>query len=96
MTITAANAEAAVAAYKAGKNAYEVGREMSISTSAIYKMLKAAGIKARRHGKLTDEQRAAIVAEYIPHSHTASFKALGAKYGVSSIAIFKIVNAARG
>lgn len=85
-----------IALYEGGKSGIQIAAETGLSVGQAYRHLRKNGIKARPRGKLTPEQRRAIVADYRRHSRDASMGVLAKKYGVSHVAIRKTLLNYRG
>lgn len=69
-------------------NVQTLATKYHLSPTTVLKILHEGGDKPKRQRAIiTDDLKAAILAEYVPYSPTAGRNALAAKYGLSSSAV---------
>lgn len=82
--------------YRAGLALDVIGRRTGIGPSQVAVIVRKAGLKRRQfatnghRGKLDFTKASAIRSQYMMHE--ISMKRLGAIYGVSTVAIWKVLN----
>ena len=73
--------------YESGETVYKIAEELGVSTSSIFKWLKAMGVRGRRH-RLSDEEKERIVVLY---KEGATYRQIEERFGISSGRIAGII-----
>ena len=89
MTFPKATQDEMIQRYQAGESAWSIARRLGTKITSVTRVLKRHGITIHppAHGKLTESQRAEIVAKYGP----VSLASLAREYGVSAESVRKVL-----